>query len=719
VFSYGAVFRGDAVVFQDTDAVFHVRTIENLVHNFPYRSGMDPYSRFPRGQDVDTGPFHDYVIGTIAWIGGLGGHNQHLTDVVAAWYPALLGALMVVPIYLLGRDLFSPIVGGVAAGLIALLPGVFLWVSRLGNPDHHVTEVMLSTLLLLLMVRALLGKPTAWMVALMGIVLGCYLTTRPAGAFLVVIIEIWAMAQVIRNHLSGEGSRMIWVVTVPPLGIGWFLFYLAGPTLWANVTSLVLFAGVVAITGAAALSKGMRSRSRYLYPLVLVGLTVAFVWGTILVKPHLVEVVFETLRGRTTAQAQTVGELRPLLTATGSFSLQPAWAEFGTCWLLAPMALCYVGWRAVVANTPAQMLFFTWSVLMMLAAFWQIRNCSYFAVNVALLTGVASEYLLRHERRHDRIFAASILAIALLVPNAMGAYTLVSEDHGPRPEWRKALAFLRDATPEPFGDASAFHRYFPRQEFGSTFAYPVSAYGILSWWDFGHWISGYGRRIPIANGMQSGAVEAALYFTSTTPSEAAALLRRFGARYVIVDSSMPIGGNRIFQPPVGSFGAMLEWASKNSGDYWEPFLGSVPGNEAAEFPVYYPAYYQSMMARLFLFDGRAQLPKGSTRVIQYVEEVREGRVRKRMKRSQSFSTYDEAKRYVAANPGQKLIIGGISPLDSCVPIDELVGYKLVYPAEQLTMEKDGARRDVKVFEYSQVWPTARAEAISSESTKSH
>lgn len=702
-FSHRNVFRGDDVVFQDPDAAFHVRTIQNLVHHFPHRTGLAPYSGFPRGQNVDTGPFHDYTIGTLAWIAGFGAPSRHLTDVVAACFPALLGALIVIPVYLLGRALFTHTAALIAAGLIAILPGFFLWITRLGNPDHHVTEVFLGTLLVLLLVKALQANSPWRLAALAGLVLGCYLATQSAGVFLLLFLPIWAILQIGSNHLQGASSRPVWAAAVPPLFIGWLIVFLTGPTLWSNVTTFVLFGSIVSITVAVALSEALPARLPFFIALPAVAITgaAAIAW----LQPQLAEAALASVTGRFSGPAQTVGELRPLFTFTGSFSFAPAWAEFTTCWFLAPIALLYTGWRACKTNSPAHLLFAVWSAFMLAASIQMIRNCFYLAVPMALLTGFAAAHLLQHDRRYERIGAGLLVAAALLVPNLALAYPFVTNDTGPRQDWLNAFTFLRTQTPEPFNDAAAYDRYFPRRAEEATFAYPPSAYGVLNWWDFGHWISAYGRRIPIANGMQTGATEAARFFTATDPASAAALLRQTGARYVIADSSIPLGGPNLLTPGSANFLPMITWAKEPADKYWEEFIGGTPDSAASPagnvaFPLFYPAYYESMLARLYLFDGQSETPVGSTWVIQYDEVFDRGQRRKRLVKSQRFRTYEDAQRHVQQNPAPNQVIGGLDPMQSCIPLPKLDRYRLAYTSQPPPVPTGEPLRAVKIFEFT-------------------
>lgn len=146
---------------------------------------------------------------------------------------------------------------------------------------------------------------------------------------------------------------------------------------------------------------------------------------------------------------------------------------------------------------------------------------------------------------------------------------------------------------------------------------------------------------------------------------------------------------------------MMSWAQRNPEEYWEEYLSGAPGTDSEKIPVFYPAYYETMMARLYLFEGRAQTPAGSTWVIQYSEETWQGKARKRLKRSERFTTHDEAQSYVRAHPGTPLVIVGLDPLRSCAPIGQLDGYQLSYTS-QTPPSSGEVSRAVKIFEFGRV-----------------
>src|SRR4030095_9017151 len=47
MFIWRAVFTGEGVNYQDSDAWYHMRLIDNLVPNFPHRATIDPYLGTP------------------------------------------------------------------------------------------------------------------------------------------------------------------------------------------------------------------------------------------------------------------------------------------------------------------------------------------------------------------------------------------------------------------------------------------------------------------------------------------------------------------------------------------------------------------------------------------------------------------------------------------------------------------------------------------------
>ena len=147
---YDSVFTGEWVKFIGNDAYWQMANVDKLAPNFLHYTPISGPFRF----------FHFLLSGTI-WVIGLGSPTQHTIDTVAAYFPAVLGALTVIPVYFLGKAVCGRMAGIIAATLIAILPGEWLGRSSLGFTDHHVLEVLLTTTALLFVVLAVKGKKCA------------------------------------------------------------------------------------------------------------------------------------------------------------------------------------------------------------------------------------------------------------------------------------------------------------------------------------------------------------------------------------------------------------------------------------------------------------------------------------------------------------------------------------------------------------------------------
>ena len=155
VLPYDAVFRVGIVGFAADDAVFHMRLVENVIKNFPHKIWFEVFTLYPHGQVLHFGPLWTYMIAITSLILGAGSPTIDLTRTVGAYFPGVFGALVVFPVYFIGREVFDKRVGLLAAFMIAVMPGQFLSRSVMGFTDHHVGEVFFSTLFLMFFIMAL------------------------------------------------------------------------------------------------------------------------------------------------------------------------------------------------------------------------------------------------------------------------------------------------------------------------------------------------------------------------------------------------------------------------------------------------------------------------------------------------------------------------------------------------------------------------------------
>src|SRR5258706_3801470 len=117
-----------------------LRRSPSVARNFPRVPVVDPYLNPPDGGVFIWPPAFDLAIGGASRL--LFGRSVSIdqTAFVAAFLPPLLGALHLIPLYLLARRVLGRIRARAAIAAYALLPTAVLW-SEFGHADHHVAEV--------------------------------------------------------------------------------------------------------------------------------------------------------------------------------------------------------------------------------------------------------------------------------------------------------------------------------------------------------------------------------------------------------------------------------------------------------------------------------------------------------------------------------------------------------------------------------------------------
>jgi oligosaccharyl transferase (archaeosortase A-associated) len=764
-FPYHNVFPGGWVNFQENDAWYHMRNVTNLVHHFPHLSLIDPYGLYPGGQPVRASPFFELFLGFFVWIIGLGSPSSQVIGTVGAYFPAVLGALITVPVYFIGKELFSKKVGLLAAALAAILPGQFLWRTMLGYPDQHVVEILFSTVTLLFLILAVksssqkglsfkslwtrdwgsLRNPLLYSI-LGGIFLGCYLTNWAGGLLLAFVVSVFVVVQYIIDHLKGRSTDYLCIISVPLFLLALFIVI---PTLatfsGANLQVKSLLIGILAFLVLSGFSRLFVSRDikRVYYPLALGALGGIGVGIFYLVDASL----FHTMISRFSVFAPEGGMLT--IAEAQGLSLSTAWQMFTTDFYLALVSLVLIIYLVAKEGSSTKTLLLVWSLIVLVATFGQNRFAYYYAVNVALLTaylpwralnfvglwktsGEAPKQAdikavkLEKEKTRPRpakkskrkkaqtkrqtrgtlvtqprgaTYAYSIVAIVVVFflifyPNIGLAIDRVSANTGVDPDWHDALVWMGQNTPKPFQNPDSYYALYQSPPSGQSYDYPASAYGVMSWWDYGYWITSIAHRIPNAspNG-QNGAVNAGLFFTAQDESSANQLLDELGSKYVIIDSSMVIG----------KFYAMAIWAGKSQSQFFDVYYQSTQTGGFQAVMLYYPEYYQSMSSRLYLFGCEGWVPQQVTAISWKQQQLTASDgstfTAKVISDQQTFSSYNTAKAFVDTHTNYRIVSS--SPISSPVPLDKLENYKLIYQSPTtIATQQTGNISEVEIFQYS-------------------
>ena len=225
------------------------------------------------------------------------------------------------------------------------------------------------------------------------------------------------------------------------------------------------------------------------------------------------------------------------------------------------------------------------------------------------------------------LVAAPVLAVPVTLggtpgnPQAPGMQTSTSVQAGNSTgpgailAWQGTFDWMQNNTPEEGNLGGAGNaedmEYYGAYEKTDDFEYPDGAYGVMSWWDYGHWITTQGERIPNANPFQQGATNAANYLLAPNESQAQDVLDRRAedgeqTRYVMVDYQMA--------SVTSKFSAPVTFYDDENVSFTEDFAPPVyqlNETEQGAFVsgsarTYEQRYYESMMVRLYRYHGSAQ-----------------------------------------------------------------------------------------------------------------
>ncbi|MDZ5810483.1 oligosaccharyl transferase, archaeosortase A system-associated [Halorubrum sp. AD140] len=286
-----------------------------------------------------------------------------------------------------------------------------------------------------------------------------------------------------------------------------------------------------------------------------------------------------------------------------------------------------VGATFLVEYDAEELYFVVWAAFIGSAAFTQTRFNYYLAVIIAvgaayflqLAINVLSLPSLENAREIEgwQAMGAIVLVVLLVVPLVAVATPVwaAGANSGPGSvvEWDESLQWMNDETPQPGELEGAdnamdpYDTYEPPED--GDFEYPEGAYGVQSWWDYGHWITTRAERIPNANPFQQNAGAAADYLLAPSEADARDVLASQSeegehTRYVMVDWQMA--------SPNSKFGAPVTFYSGNETreDFNRVlYQQTEQGGFRTAMQVNKQRYHESQMIRLYEHYGSAVEPE--------------------------------------------------------------------------------------------------------------
>ncbi|WP_327052783.1 oligosaccharyl transferase, archaeosortase A system-associated [Halomicrococcus gelatinilyticus] len=660
--SYDRFTLGGEVFFSGNDAYYHLRQVQYTVQNWPATMPFDPWTYFPYGTSVGQfGTLYDQLVATAALIVGLGNPSQQTVAMTLLFAPAVFGTLVAVPTYFVGKRLGGRLGGLFGVLVLALIPGQFLYRGLVGFADHNVVEPFFQTVAVLAMMVAVsvaererpvyelvvdrdfaaLRRPVG-VSALAGVATALYLWTWPPGILLIGIFGVFFALKLSADYVRGVSPDHLAFVATTSMGVTSLLLLVPFGTVSFSATKFsllqVLLPLAVAVGAAfmAWLARKWDDRdlSPVLYPAAILAIIAL---GALVVRFALPD-LFNLIRSNVIrfigfgagAESRTIGEAKPFL-QDGSLA-STVIPEYGLMFFTAIVGAVVMVWRSFAADEheAEKLLVLVWAAFITAAAFTQVRFNYYLAVPVAVLNAYLLGWILGFVGFPDTagsavrdVEAYQVLAVffvvLLIVPGLVmpvsvgGSKTYTATDMGKSAtpsaavQWDGTLEWMKENTPEEgqYGGANNdMSLYGTYDEGDGDFDYPDGAYGVMSWWDYGHWITVGGERIPDANPFQQGATTAANYLLATNESEANDVLGQLSddgeqTRYVMVDWKMvntkgQQGNVKFFAPTVF-----------NDDVTSQTFVDYLLQGQGQYTVLHQQPYYESMMVRLYRFHGSA------------------------------------------------------------------------------------------------------------------
>jgi len=685
--NWGNFVTDGEVYVSGNDAWYHLRQVKYTVQKWPETMPFEVWTNYPSGTSVSQfGTIYDQVVATVALIIGLGNPSQETIELVHLFAPAVVGAAILLPTYYLGKRLGKNRFSGIVAVLIvALSSGTLLIRSLVGSSDHHVAEAFAQALAALTIVVALqvadqekpvwelfldrdyagLRRPVAYG-ALAGVATALYMWVWPPGVLLLGILGVYVTVQAVLDHLKGRSPEHVLIVGAVLLMVTAILMLLpierldVAPVKFSIIQPGLALLGALWCVALAGISRTWDDRSypEWTFSVAAFGTIIVGIGALALLAPRYYGFFSDQLArifGRYIGQgpsgaAATVAEIRPLPTPVETLQ---EWYGFAPFIALAGAGLA-VGRSIVLQRSRPELLFVVvWLFTVFSASYTQARFSYYLTVPIAVMAayaiGMAFQYLRRVARaastdvRPYQVMAIITVLMILVVPMAIGVSgqqsdVLSQSDAGAGEpisviSWDSSLDWMAENTPDEgnYGGAGNSLDYWGKFTKTDDFDYEDGTYGVLSWWDYGHWITTEGERIPVANPFQESASDAARFLLAEneTVAEQEVLANmsegeNAQTRYVMVDWQMATGGSKFTAPS-----AFVD------GKQFSDYVRGIPiGSQGGGFYAYKQAYYETMVNRLYRYHGSAMDPqpvvtrvptRQNSQVLQTYESMRAAR----------------------------------------------------------------------------------------------
>lgn len=679
------------------DPWYVLRQTETAIHAFPAYSWFDPMTGFPSGGVIGWGPFLPWLGATLAIVSGT--HSGSSLIPLVSWISPVIAAFMVPLLCYAGWKLQGKVCGITSALLIAVVPGSFLIRSMYGYYDHHIFEAffmagfLLSTTILV--VKAYSKKPTPRLspalilsAIIPGLFLGLGMLNSPTMIFssgiLALFYLVLAFFILSRGHLlfpllviSAIGTIVGLITSIPDIftiGGSYFQPYIILFLLLIPFLLICLLVILTVIAGKMHIRPVM-----LILPVIIV---LSIIGGVVISVDSTISLTLidQFCRGATP-------ETTPPIAIGEYHAADPAVMLFNYNLLLPLMVLGLILFfiRIKKEQDISSLMILIWTLVTLILTMFNIRYEILFTVPLILTCASALDTLYNNKtgvlslgevqkdggtvNPNTGKLVSCILFLASFLLCLLISWMIATADYHYQPyvaseDWVDGLLWMNNSTPDTGVD---YYGTYSKD----TYSYPDSAYSVLSWWDYGHWITTLAHRIPVSNPFQQNYYIPARFFLAQDETKADSVALSSKSRYIITDAEMLFNTMQMMLPvydpdmsPEDYFGVTT--VLNNSSGQYETTIG------------YRQPFYESMVTRLHVFDGSAvtgtqSIPKEAS------QDMKGG--------------------YLKVSPGSDMndISGKIHlPVED---LDALQHYRLVWESNtSLSSTGENDIRKVKIFE---------------------
>jgi oligosaccharyl transferase (archaeosortase A-associated) len=384
----------------DTDSWYTMRQVEVMVRDFPRYNWFDPMTAYPAGKGIDWGPLYPFIAATLSLITGATTRSGIINS--TGWVAPLMAMIMVPVMFQLGKTVWNWKAGIVAAGLISVVSIQYFSLSSYGWADHHIAEVLFSTLFFLVWIFTLIyvkGNPIElkqwktlifplFLSTITGIIFFLALLSSPTVVLSLVIIAVYMLIQYSLDYFSKQDSTYLFTVTVGVFLVSIILLFLFGfkqeslALTQYSIGIVYVYCALIAETLVLFILSVLFKGKKLAYVGSIVVLVAA---GFVVIRSiPLLQIFIDQVLGLGlgfSVYSVAVVETHP-------WTLTGAWENFTIALILMVGGLLVLGYYAVKKRTIQTVFLLVWSVAMLLLTIRFQRFQYYFTVNVVILSAI-------------------------------------------------------------------------------------------------------------------------------------------------------------------------------------------------------------------------------------------------------------------------------------------------------------------------------------------